>query len=173
MLPLLLLAVLQATVGQPAPAANPLLADCSGERNTQSCRSFNQLMESKDKHLLLSLSQDAYACFRPGDDVFFVVSFTQPPGNPDQAPVVTYQMFKGGVSDDFRTVEGSWAKAPEGSSVFHQNKSSEASASITGAEVQFGYSFKNAQGNDVGYSVQVRRSTLRFSEAYKWPNPED
>ena len=87
LLPLVVWAVLQSAPGQPVRVVNPLFADCSGGRNTQSCRSFNEMIEGHDKTVLQSTSDDSYACFRPDDDVFFLISFHQATSEKGTVPI--------------------------------------------------------------------------------------
>ncbi len=173
MLPLLLWAVLQASPGQPVPMARPRLADCSGERNVQSCRSFNEMVEHQAKDLITALSTNTYVCFRSNADIFFVISLQQRAGSGYVTPLVQYKLFKDGILDDSRIAHGDWQKALDGSYTFRQSKTSEASASVTDDEVHFGYSFKNRKAQVIGYRAQIRRSTLRFSEDYEYPIETD
>jgi hypothetical protein len=177
LLPLVVWAVLQSAPGQPVQVVNPLLADCSGDRNTQSCRSFNEMIEGHDKTVLQSTSDDSYACFRPDDDVFFLISFHQATDEKGAFPMVGYRIFKNGVLDDFRVAYGKWKKKPGGSFNFEETKppASEqlvfnAHSSITDGEVLFSYSFENMAAKKTEYSVKIQRSTLRFVETYHWPN---
>jgi hypothetical protein len=177
LLPLVVWAVLQSVPGQPVQVVNPLLADCSGDRNTQSCRSFNEMIEGHDKTVLQSTSDDSYACFRPGDDVFFLISFHQATSEKGGFPLVGYHLFKKGVLDDSRVAYGNWTRQSDGSSDFEETQpppskqlAFNAHSSITESTVTFSYSFENMAGKKIEYSVKIRRSTLRFVETYQWPN---
>ena len=177
LLPLIVWAVLQSALGQPVQVVNPLLADCSGGRNTQSCRSFNEKIAGHDKTVLQSTSDDAYACFRPGDDVFFLISFHQATSEKGTVPVVGYHLYKKGVLDDFQVAYGKWTKQSDGSFDFEETKPPpseqavfNAHSSITEGNVAVSYSFENMAGKKTGYSVKVQRSTLRFVETYQRPN---
>jgi hypothetical protein len=177
LLPLVVWAVLQSAPGQPVQAENPLLADCSGDRNTQSCRSFNEMIEGHDMTVLQSTSDDSYACFRPGDDVFFLISFHQATSEKGAFPLVGYHLFKKGVLDDSRVAYGKWTKQSDGSFDFEETKPPpskqlvfNAHSSITESNVTFSYSFENPTGKKTEYSVKIQRSTLRFVETYQWPN---
>jgi hypothetical protein len=172
MLPLVLWAILQAGPSLPVQVANPPLADCSGAHNAQSCRTFNGLVEHNDAALIRDVSTNAYVCFRQEADIFFVISFQQPVGSGHLTSSVHYELFKGGVSDDSRIASGDWRKAP-GGYIFRQSKTSEVSALVADDEVQVGYSFKNQNGGMTPYRAQIRRSTLQFSEEYKYPAGQD
>src|ERR1700692_1278736 len=57
-------------------------ADCSSFKSP-GCRSFNQMLRSRDSDLLLVLDNPgldtvAYICFYPGQDKFFLASFSLP-----------------------------------------------------------------------------------------------
>jgi len=177
LLPLVMWAVLQSAPGPPVQVVNPLPADCSGDRNTQSCRSFNQLIEGHDKTVLQSTSDDSFACFRPGDDVFFLISFHQATDEKGAFPLVRYHLFKKGVLDDSRVAYGKWTKQSDGSFDFETTKpppskqlASNAHSSITNGNVDFSYTFEGVSSRKTEYSVEVRRSTLRFVETYRWPS---
>ena len=177
LLPLVVWAVLQSSPGQPVRVVNPLFADCSGGRNTQSCRSFNEMIEGHDKTVLQSTSDDSYACFRPDDDVFFLISFHQATSEKGTVPLVGYHLFKKGVLDDSRVAYGKWTKQSDGSVDFEETKPPpseqlvfNAHSSVTEGNVTFSYSFENMAGKKTEYSVKIQRSTLRFVETYQWPN---
>lgn len=181
MLLLILWAALQSAAPQPVQM-NPLLADCSGERNTKSCRSLNQLIERKDETVLQSTSEDAYACFRSEGDVFFLISYRQPkpPNQGFTSPTVEYHLFKDGALDDSRVAYGRWKKQPDGSSNFEETKAPasrgttlDGHASITKAELLFNYAFQDGASKTTEYSVRIWRSTLRVVETYQRPNEKE
>jgi hypothetical protein len=181
MLPLIFWAILQSSAPRPAQAT-PLLADCSGERNTTSCHSFNRLIERGDKTVLRNTADSSYACFRSEGDVFFLISYPQPkPADQTfNSPTVEYHLFKDGVSDDFRVAHGQWKKQADGSFNFEETKAPasqstalDAHASITKAELSFNYAFQDSASRTTDYSVKVLRSTLRVVETYQRPRESD
>jgi hypothetical protein len=180
MLPLLLWVVLQSSPGQPVQFANPLLADCSGERDTQGCKSFNELVEAKDDTVLKSINHDSYVCFRSEADVFSIISFHQATSDKFNFPMVGFHFFKNGNLDDFKAAYGKWRRQSEGSFIFEDAKAPPSKqitfkghASITDDEVTFRYSFENLNSKTTDYAIQIRRSTLRFTERYEAPNGKD
>ena len=180
MLPLLLWVPFQSSLGQPVQFANPLLADCTGERNTQSCKSFNQLVEAKDDSVLKSISDDSYVCFRSEADVFSITSFHQATSDKFNFPVVGFHLFKQGNLDDFKAAYGKWRKQTDGSFVYEEAKAPPSKettfkghATITDDEITFRYSFEGLDSKTIDYGIQIRRSTLRFIERYEAPDSKD
>jgi hypothetical protein len=180
MLPLLLWVALQSSSGQPVQFANPLRADCTGERNTQSCKSFNELVEAKDDSVLKSINDDSYVCFRSEADVFSIISFHQATSDKFNFPMVSYHLFKDGNIDDFKAAYGKWKKQTDGSFVFEEAKAPPSKeitfkghATITDDEVTFRYSFENLNSKTTDYGILIRRSTLRFTERYEAPDSKD
>jgi hypothetical protein len=177
LLPLVMWAVLQSAPGHPVQAVNPLLADCSGDRNTPGCRSFNERIEARDKTVLQSTSDDSYACFRLGDDVFFLISLHPATHEKGALPLVRYHLFKKGVLDDSRVAYGKSIEQSGGSADFAETKPPpsrqlviNAQSSVTDSEVTVSYTFENGDDTKTEYSVKIGRSTLRFVETYQWRN---
>jgi hypothetical protein len=167
---------MQVAAPQSSQPANPLLADCSGDRNTQSCQSYNELIRSDDKHLREILSTNSYVCFRPEEDVFLVIAFHQPLPNESYGDMIAYERFKNGLSDDFQLAYGTWKRDANGLPALNDSKPPadkaalvSGSALITNDQLRFDYSFKNLAANTTDYSIELRRSTLRFSEHFESP----
>ena len=172
MLPIVLmlaLLALQTSTAQPPRVPGPMPAECAGERDTKSCKSFNEMLLSNDKELLGLLQDDAVVCFRQGDDVFFIISFHEPTTGSGGPDLIRYDRYQNGTSDEFRVVFGKWEKSTAGYYVFHKRPAeTEVGANVDPTEILFGYSFKNMNGGTTEYGTHIRRSTLRFSETYEW-----
>ena len=184
---LLIFAVAQLASGQD----KGFMANCSGNQNIPSCKSYNQMVSSKDRDLLSILSGHAYVCFRQDENTFFVISFDQPskdrfvptsvPGKSQATGVVRYHRFKNGMSDDFRVVAGDWEKTAAGDNQQIRFASSsggktpasadETTAAVSQDEIRIGYSFENKEKTKVDYVLRVQRPTLGFIEDYEWLHP--
>jgi hypothetical protein len=187
MLPIVLFAAFQIAVTPPGASASSTpsvqqayVADCSGDRNTRSCTSFNEMIRGNDKHIIQVVSDDSYVCFKSEEDTFFTIAFHQPHNNSLLFPWVAYEKFTNGVSDTFQLAYGKWNQDPNGSYSFSEARAPASkdfnptgNASITQDQVRFSYTFKNLIGSSTDYSVTLRRSTLRFSERIEWTNPKD
>ena len=136
-----------------------------------------------DKDILRSLAPDSHTfiCFRPGEDVFIMLAYSEPPNSfyARKAPgvfhalaMVYYTRYQEGLVDEFKSTLGEWLKksADDPTPVFSaegkENKG--VSAVVDGSEIGFDFSYKNTKGNNVIYSYQIRRSTLRFLESFAW-----
>lgn len=177
---------------KPYTATNPPLpelvlpyrkVDCSIMHAPLACPSFNEMVDKKDSALLDQLRDFAFVCFEDTEDTFIVISFRQPSSaqsyKKDSIGLlvasgrVGYFRYKNGVSDDVAFAHGSWIKTgPDDSSQFlnygvpHATNSED--ASIDDSEANFSYKFRNLSKLMTAYSIQVRRSTLRFVETYQW-----
>jgi hypothetical protein len=168
----------QASTPTPEPEKD-FHVDCSN-MSSKGCTSFNEMIAGKDKDLLVSLRADvAVVCFRSGEDVFFLVDYTLPASSSFkkakddalQAPAfVFYSMYKQGVLDAIEVTAGTWTKGTDEMYYRATPGGDSAQASVSDAEIGFGYVFDNLDKTKTTYSVKIRRSTLRFVEDYRWPN---
>jgi len=83
---------------------------------------------------------------------------------------IIFKSYRRGVSDDLKSITGNWQKWNEDTIAF-QGKNKNASATVLDAEVSVDISFENIAGGTTDHSVQVRRSTLRFTDKMQWDNP--
>ena len=156
--------------------------DCA-KFNSPACTSFNEMLSKGDDEISNAIKTDtAFVCFREYEDAFLIISFQQPidrlfristPNISTQSGMVWYLRFKDGVSDDEQVSGGKWKKLQIGdtpSISFASEPGRESSASINDSEVTFSYTFKNLSGTKTEYSLQIRRSTMRFHEIYQWPH---
>jgi hypothetical protein len=157
--------------------------DCTRLENAKGCDSYNEMFIAKDKDLLDSFDYDeAYVCFPEYFDEFFVVAFSQPAprdfqplakgvkGPPLFPGYVIFKSYRAGVSDDLRSVTGDWQKWNEKTIVF-DGKNKNASSTVLDSEVSVDISFANVAGGTTSHDIQVRRSTLRFTDKMQWDNP--
>jgi|SRR5580704_4027882 hypothetical protein len=176
----------------PPPPPNAAYSyDCSKLPSpSEGCKSFNEMIENDDQDVTSALKTPggvAYACFLPGEDEFLIVSF----GTPQEslyAPATTpgasknilktldsfvYLRFTKGVQNTSNVIFGNWIKykslpdlKPSFSGKADESKSR---ADVNDSEVEYSYTFDNLRGTKTTYSLQIRRSTLRFNETFDVP----
>jgi hypothetical protein len=138
------------------------------------------MISRKDKDIIGSVTNaSATACFRTGEDVFFIIDYRIPPDGVftkskeavlQASGYVFYSRYKEGVLDNIEVVAGLWIKRPDELSFSSTPGGSLDSAqeNVSDTEIQFNYSFENLSKTQTTYSTQIRRSTLRFVEEYRW-----
>jgi hypothetical protein len=157
------------------------------------CQSYNEMAVHQDKDLAQSFqsSNDVLVCFRPRADLFFIITFEIPPDDAfvkatkgtgfQSLQVMLFSSFKNGVIDTSGYTVGLWTKQHSyDSPTFdgtHDDKDTDRTfaSSVNDAEVFYRSSYKNMSKTNTIYTVQIRRSTLRFNEDYTWdevPNPK-
>ena len=164
---------------EPIIMTDTLKVKCGTVRATESCNSFNEMVQSKDKDLLSVLSsKTGMVCFRPDEDMFFVISIYRPsfddlPKNQTSDIIkngmVYYQSYHQGTTDTSHTAYGKWTKTPYSDEVtFSSSGATGTVATVDDSEIFFGFEYPNIGRGTTHYSAQVRRSTLRFLEDYQW-----
>lgn len=174
----------------PLPSSTPSYAyDCSKlPYDSPGCKSYNEMIAKKDKDVLGALSGSGagtvYVCFRrdsfdENHDVFFIASASAPDNLVPTAPkssfsstpgYFSYQRFKDGEEDDQEFLLGKWTKFGTMDPTFiAQNNPPDTSATADEGQIAYTNSFKNLAGTTTAYNMQIRRSTLRFSESYTFP----
>ena len=150
------------------PGSQSQHIDCSKENfRTPACDSFNEMLENSDPDIAdaVSGSQQAFVCFRKDSDVFLLISYYEPSswlhGDNQRAGTLTYTRYRDGVLNDVRTCVGDWKKLPSGDARFRGQQ-----CFIDSAELIVEYSDQNLNNETTHYSVQIRRSTLRFVENF-------
>lgn len=173
----------------PPPSSKPdYTYDCSKlDYQSDGCKSYDQMVSSNDKDVLadLGLNQNAFVCFRPNEDTFFIISFDQPPDFEFKAintgttvlaasGLLGYDRYKNGVNDDEHLIIGKWSEIkgiPSTLTFASRNTPPSTSASISDTEIDYGQSFLNLNNTTTQYAFQLRRSTLRFNETFSAPEP--
>jgi hypothetical protein len=160
----------------------PYGADCSTMRSP-ACYSYDEMVVKGDKDLVGSIrsSDNAFVCFREGEDTFLLLTFHIPDkiaftpsgikGYKQSSGVVAYSTYKQGVMDDFRLASGMWLRSDDDSEAptFSSYKKDEDQALFSDSEVGFYFKFTNLNHNQTDYALKIRRSTLRFNETFTWP----
>ena len=145
------------------------------------CQSYNEMLTKGDKDLFgLVNGSHVFACFKPDEDVFFVVSLIEPYASEYTAPsrtaadnlqstgIVSYARFKNGVQEDANTLTGLWRKFKVTNVTTFSAKDDQNTtrAAANDTEISFDHSFRSSNNTRTVYALQIRRSTLRFSETY-------
>jgi hypothetical protein len=157
--------------------------ECSSALATPSCRSFAELLRARDKELISSIGPEStlVACFRKSSDVFVTVSFPTDKAlvyaeeanhMRKAAALVEYDRYKDGVSEDEQVYIGNYTRYsyPGMTPSFRSEvdeKDKTRGASITDSEISIYYTYDNAVGGKTTYSMQIRRSTMRFVETFR------
>lgn len=170
----------------PAASVRKPPADCSDPDARLACRSFTQLLESRDADIIAVVKPAAYVCFRPKEDAFFVVGFDPPPKNilkerdqsVSQTGVVQLSEYRNGVSGMLKTAVGEWLTTPpiagtpgivrflyssEGKPYVAEEK---LSVSIFPDELNLHVEYRNGSGALTDRSISIRRSTGRFVDTF-------
>ena len=181
-----------ALLSSSAESNRPTHEQCS----LQSCRSFHELLNHRDKEILDSLSDDAaFVCFIPKEDKFLVAHYSQPttddwqpkehkPGESHagaltaggSASVTTY---RNGAFEDSENVgfgqnwRASGTRDGNGiafdvSPVFEGQSQDKAKIRIDEAEFDASDEFDNEVNSITSRRIAIRFSTARFSEDYHW-----
>jgi hypothetical protein len=152
------------------------------------CKSFNEMLAAQDKDVLRSLagSDQAYVCFRTGEDVFTIVSFEKTDdlysfkktatSIAETSGFPTLTRYKEGVSEDYQPFWGKWRKLASASNeTAHFIGGGSAlrpfRVSIDNSEVSVSYQWKNVSNTITTYTLQIRRSTKRGLETLEAPPP--
>jgi hypothetical protein len=145
------------------------------------CQSYNEMLAKGDKDLLgLINGSHAFACFKPDEDVFFVVSLIEPypseytarsgasPNNLQSTGSFSYARFKNGVQDGANTLTGLWRKfkLTNVTTFSAKDEQSTTHAAANDTEISFDSSLRGPSNTRTTYALKIRRSTLRFSETY-------
>jgi hypothetical protein len=161
----------RATVAKPATQK----LSCPQPGAAAACNSFTQLVEARDESILRSLEPISYVCFHENEDIFFTLRVAPLlEGFANYPTAMFFSEYRDGVSDLGAFVQGMWTRDIElKESIFKSsgapsNKATD-KAEIDGLEVFLQYAFKNQLGSSTTHTVQIRRSTGRFTESISSP----
>lgn len=171
--------------------------ECPDPEAKIACHSFQELLVAKDADLLYNLKStmgQRFVCFRPKEDVFFVLRGTEPDDEPwekqqpnsvvvVQSGAVELVRFKNGVFDhggESAFGRGEWRRADKtkANAVFvSQSIASEGGAGgeieVDGGTVTISHPLDKTLGMGVHYSFKLQISTGRFVELFTAPNIPD
>ncbi len=162
--------------------------DCSMlPEPSQGCQSYNQMVDKQDSDVMSTLKTgETYVCFRPNADYFMVVNYSDPvllkplTSNPTVlrgVGVGTYSSFKEGILDSIEALGGQWTQlkslgTPPVFSGKGLERGSPTTLTVSDTEVDYSTSYENIGKTKTVYTLQIRRSTLRFSETYIFPTSQ-
>ena len=131
-------------------------------------------------------SRTAIACFRDYADKFFIVAYSVPMYDVEFRPTkiegwlqaygtAIFSSYADGNSDDYRLVRGSWSKSKDdaiGEAMFESFKGPPQmmQVQITPSEIGLAFQFQNLANTTTSRTIQIRRSTLRYSDTLDAPD---
>jgi hypothetical protein len=162
---------------------------CPDRDASTACQSFQELIKADDSDLLLDLAQRerVYACFRPQQDVFLEIYFSDPSNGvwqengpepragalPGGAEV---RYYKDGIASEGMSFhdDGGWKyplaagelnastpMATNGPAIFEGKY-----VSIKGSRLEASQTYKDESGVQIHHDVVLQLSTGRFTESY-------
>lgn len=157
---------------------------CPDHDASTACQSFQELIKSDDSDLLLDLAQreHVYACFRPEQDVFLEIYFSDPNNgvwkngpeprtgaSPGGAEV---RYYKDGVASEGMSFHdnGAWKyplTATSTPAATSDRPTFEGkNISIRGSRLEASQTYKDESGVQIHHDVVLQLSTGRFTESY-------
>jgi hypothetical protein len=158
------------------------LAPCASFGNPKSCKTFNELLATHDSDFTdLQSKNSAYVCFRPSVDSFFRVNF-QPfdkflfRRTPSEVPEMireagfSFASYLDGQDNGYYNLMLKWDWAKGGPDTAEarpysdkHNSSGIQSVDITETSIHIEVIFKNVKDDEVKQTIDIRRSTGRYS----------
>src|SRR5882762_11174254 len=149
------------------------------ESPSPGCKSYNDMVTKNDSDVLSQVTADeSFVCFRPADDVFFVLSYRFPgpaaftiktAGEVNQARgLIFYGRFKEGQREESKLAVGTWLSD---TGMFMAAPKTGPSATVIESEITYSYDYQNVKNNTIYYTLRIRKSTLRFAENFSWIEP--
>ena len=145
----------------------------------ESCKSFTELVQKKDKRLLMAFGPKAntLVCFRSNEDAFFTITWGTP--KPEEfreagkstkysgfiATLPEYKLYSDGILEEQHQWFVAWTSTEASTSTDKATGKFYADAS----EVRASFSFENTIGTTTKCFVSIRRSTGRFTEGRSAP----
>lgn len=143
---------------------------CPDRKSTSACASFRELLESDDKDFSVWRAEvdNALACFRPGEDSFFVALWQNPiwlegikqNGTPKQRGLVSLHYYRDGVWDHSLELWGNWEGVQDFGgevNVFESRSEMPDFIHVSATNLEA------AQGSS-GYGLNLQLANLRFVE---------
>ena len=150
-------------------------ADCTDHDASLACGSFQELIKADDADLMLDLAKQdhVYACFRPQQDVFLEIYFSDSNDGPlqnDQRASSTYRMgtadvryYKSGIAAEGISIHnsGRWARGLTDAAFRGDN------IRIEGSRLEASQMYKNESKLDIHHTIVLQLSTGRFTEKFE------
>lgn len=148
-------------------------ADCTVHDASIACGSFQELVKADDTDLMLDLARQdhVYACFRPQQDVFLEIYFSDPNDGPWQNSYRTgtanVRYYKNGIGAEGISLHdsGKWTRGLNSSgsdTVFHGDN-----IRIEGSRFEASQMYKNESKLDIHHTIVLQLSTGRFTEKFE------
>jgi hypothetical protein len=152
-------------------------ADCADHDASIACGSFQELVKADDADLMLDLARQdhVYACFRPQEDVFLEIYFSDPNDGPwqnDQRAsyrpgTANVRYYKSGIATEGISFHdsGRWTRGLTASSsdaVFRGE-----AIRIEGSRFAASQMYKNESKLDIHHTIVLQLSTGRFTEKFE------
>jgi hypothetical protein len=116
----------------------------------------------------------SYVCFRKDEDTFIMLNYAPVTDSSfikvdqyisESSSIAFYNLYAEGQSDDTTMIAGKWTKSTGSPPMFTgSGEKGAAKVIIDDAQVLFTNEFTNLTKSTTQYTLQVRRSTLRFVE---------
>ena len=150
-------------------------ADCVDHDASLACGSFQELIKADDADLMLDLAKQdhVYACFRPQQDVFLEIYFSDTNDGPwqnDQRAYPTYRLgtadiryYKSGIASEEISIHnsGKWTRGLN-DTVFRGDN-----IRIEGSRFEASQMYKNESKLDIHHTIVLQLSTGRFTEKFE------
>jgi hypothetical protein len=155
--------------------------DCADHDASIACRSFQELIKADDADLMLDLARQdhVYACFRPQEDVFLEIYFSDPNDGPWQKDLRTpaassyrsgtanLRYYKSGIAAEGISFHdsGRWTRGLNASSkdaVFRGDN-----IRIEASRFEASQMYKNESKLDIHHTIVLQLSTGRFTEKFE------
>lgn len=178
----------QAGSGAPVRPAPP--KDCSGF-SSEGCSSFGQMLRAGDTGILAQVSGErtAYVCFQEYTDAFLIASFQTPGAFVPKSKLIgqaesmfDYSKYTDGVRGGLpvagyalMTWTGIDNLPPSGlahTAIGHGKDRATVLDTVDPTEIDIAGTYQNIGGTATTYSLQIRRSTLRYKETFEWNKTE-
>lgn len=156
-------------------------ADCADHDASIACGSFKELIKADDADLMLDMAQQehVYACFRPQEDVFLEIYYSDPNDGPWQndqrstaassyrTGTANVRYYKNGIAAEGISFHdsGRWTRgltASDGDAVFRGDD-----IRIEGSRFEASQMYKNESKLDIHHTIVLQLSTGRFIEKFE------
>jgi hypothetical protein len=159
--------------------------DCPDRDAYYACKSFRELVKAQDADIVRDLAQQdhIYACFRPEDDVFSEVVFSNPASSTvaSHEGTVAINYYKSGVKSSDMSIRntGQWKSVAASQPIsFDAPHRLPVGATFQGdniriqdARLEATETYKNTDGLDTTHTYTLQLSTGRFIETYEVQAP--
>ena len=183
------------TQSRPAAEQAARALECPDPAAKVACHSFQELLAAKDEDLMYTLRRrlqdgngQVFVCFRPREDVFFLLWYGEPEDQEWTKETGTFTapgtaellQFKNGIfehggesawaSGKWRSVDRKSSDAKFESEELASEGGSRGEIDVDGGTVTVSHSLEKVAGSAAQYSFRLQKSTGRFTETFTTPN---